>query len=256
MRRTFRKIKFLVLVLIILLSGCKKDDPSTSDFSERIFPDENALSWDFPVKPGSEKWKTFQTGMEMVEACQIPKSVLSGLSTEELLLICLKYPLLFDIGAFNFFSDGYAAYENNFNGIREFYHRSDAAVVIYSYYKQLNLEDAKIYSSIFFVFRVSVVEYVLSAPLVISKYSTKQSKEVAAELYSKLTLKKSQTGDFPYVYLNSTYRALIRIIKSNADGILSADDAKLAGYFTGIGAPPENVVKQVEEMITIYFTAK
>lgn len=256
MRRTFRKIKLLVLVLIILLSGCKKDDPYTSDFSERIFPDENSLSWDFPVKPGSEKWKTFQTGMEMVEACQVPKSVLSGLSTEELLLICLKYPLLFDIGAFNFFSDGYAAYENNFNGIREFYHRSDAAVVIYSYYKQLNLEDSKIYSSIFFVFRVSVVEYMVSAPSVISNYTARQRKEVAGVLLSNLVLKKAQEGDFPNTYLNSSYLALIRIMEADASGNLSTEDARIAGYFAGTFAAPENVLKQVEEMITKYFSGK
>jgi len=241
--------------MIILLFNCKKDNISIFAFKDIQFPDENALSWDYPVKPGSEKWKTFQSGMEMVEACQIPKSVLSGLSTEELLLICLKFPLLFDIGAANFFSDGYAAYEKNFNGIREFYQRGDAGVVIYSYYKQLNLDNAKMYSSIFFVFRISVVEYILSAPSVISKYSAQQRKEVAAELNSKLKLKKSQPGDFPATYLNSTYRALIRIIKSDGEGRLSAEDAKLAGYFTGLFAPPENVNKQVEEMITSYLSA-
>lgn len=256
MRRTFRKIKLLVLVLIILFSGCKKDDPTTSDFSESIFPDENALSWDFPVKPGSEKWKSFQSYNEMVEACQIPERILSGLRTEELVLICLKYPLLMDIGAFNFFTDGYASYENNFNGVRELYKRNNAPSVLYNYYHGLNLEHATFYSSVFFVFRVSVVEYMVSAPSVISNYTARQRKEVAGVLLSNLVLKKAQEGDFPNNYLNSTYRALIRIIKSNADGILSADDAKLAGYFTGIGAPPENVVKQVEEMITNYFSAK
>ncbi len=182
--------------------------------------------------------------------------MLLGLSTEELLLICLKFPLLFDIGAANFFSDGYAAYEKNFNGIREFYQRGDAGVVIYSYYKQFNLEDAKVYSSIFFVFRISVVEYILSAPSVISKYSDQQRKEVATELYSKLNLKKAQTGDFPYNYLNSTYRALITIIKSDSNGNLSSEDAKLAGYFTGVGLPPEKIIKQVEEMITSYLSSK
>lgn len=238
-----------------MLSGCKKDN-EISTFKEIQFPDENALSWDYPVKPGSEKWKTFQSGMEMVQACQIPQNVISSLSTEELLLICLKFPLLFDIGAANFFSDGYAAYEKNFNGIREFYLRNDAAVVIFNYYKQIKLEDAKVYSSIFFVFRISVVEYILSAPTVISKYSPEQRKEVSAELSSKLNLKKSQSGDFPYNYLNSTYRALIRIIKSDDEGKLSADDAKLADRFTGIGLPPENVIKQVEEMIRQYFAGK
>lgn len=256
MRRTFRKIKLLALVLIILLSGCKKDESIPSVFPESTFPDENSLSSDFPVKPGSETWKSFQSHNEMVEACQIPERILSGLRTEELVLICLNYPLLMDIGAFNFFTDGYASYENNFNGIREFYLRSDAPTVVYNYYRQLNPGNAKMYSSVFFIFRVSVVEYILSTPALISAYSKNQRKEVAAELYTKLNLKKSQTGDFPNTYLNSTYRALIRIIKSNADGILSADDAKLAGYFTGIGVPPENVVKQVEEMITKYFSGK
>jgi len=256
MRRNSTAIGLLTACLIILFSSCKKDDPGRSQFEDIQFPDESALSWDYPVKPGSEKWKAFQTGMEMVEACQIPKNMLSILSTEELLLICLKYPLLFDIGAFNFFSDGYAAYEKNFNGIREFYQRSDAAIVIYSYNKQLNPEDAKVYSSIFFVFRISVVEYILSAPSVISKYSAQQRREVAQELYSKLNIKKSQSGDFPYNYLNSTYRALIRMIKCDSDGKISAENAKLANSFTGIGLPPENVIKQVEEIIRQYFSAK
>lgn len=256
MKPNFSVISLIVVCLIILFQGCKKDDAVISSFKEIQFPDESSLSWDYPVKPGSDKWKTFQSNDEMLGACQIPLNILSSLKTEELLLICLKYPLLLDIMAFNFFSDGYAGYEKNFNGIREFYRRSDAGVVIYSYYKQINLEDAKVYSSIFLGFNISVVEYILSAPSVISKYSAQQRKEVATELNSKLNLKKSQTGDFPYNYLNSTYRALIRIIKSDADGELSADDAKLAGYFTGIGLPPENVIKQVEEMIRQYLAGK
>jgi hypothetical protein len=241
---------------MIVFLGCRKDDNDTSAFKEIQFPDENALSWDYPVKPGSDKWKTFQTGMEMAEACQIPRNVISSLPTEELLLICLKFPLLLDIGAANFFSDGYDAYVVNFNGIREFYLRSDAAVVIYSYYKQINLDDAKMYSSIFFVFRISVAEYILSAPPIISKYSAQQRKEVAAELYSKLKLKKNQTGNFPNTYLNSTYRALVRIIKCDGDGKLSTDDTKLAAYFNGMFTPPDNVIKQVEELVQLYFAGK
>ena len=256
MKPNSKLINLLIICIVSLFFGCKKDDAGISSFKEIQFPDENALSWDYPVKPGSEKWKTFQSHDEMVEACRIPEDILTSLKTEELLLICLKYPLLLDIGAFNFFSDGYLAYEENSNGIREFYQRNNAPSVIYSYYHLLNLEDAKMYSSILFVFRVSVVEYILSAPSVISKYSAKQRKEVAAVLYSKLNLKKSQTVDFKDTYLNSTYRALISIIKSDADGKLSADDAKLANYFTGIGSPPENLIKQVEEMIRQYLASK
>jgi nucleoside diphosphate kinase len=164
--------------------------------------------------------------------------------------------LLFDIGAFNFFTDGYANFENNFNGIKELYQRSNSPAIIYSYYRQLNLEYASFYSTNSFIFRVSVVEYMLSAPSVISKYSVSQRREVATELLSKLNIKKSQPGNFPINYQNSTYRALFKIIRCDEAGKLSSDDARIAGYFTGIGAAPEGIMKQVEEIIRQYFSGK
>ena len=250
------KLNLLVLLTALLFSGCKKDSPVISEFKDIQFPNENILSWDYPVKPGSDKWKTFQSYAEKVEACQIPKSILSGLPTEELILICLKYPLLLDIGAFNFFTDGYTSYETNFNGIRELYQRDDALSVIYGYYRQLKLENAVMYSTILFTFRVSVIEYMISAPSVISKYSATQRKEVATELMSKLNIKKSLSGDFPNEYQNSTYLALIKIIKCDEAGKLSSDDAKLANYFAGDFSAPETIIKQVEEIITKYLSGK
>ncbi len=257
MKLTFLKINLPVLcIVVIFLSGCKKDEPLISNFEDIQFPNDNELSWDYPVKPGSDKWKTFHSYAEMLEVCQIPEIQLSYLPTEELLLICLKYPLLLDIGAFNFFSDGYSSFENNFNGIRELNKRNDASAVIYNYYRQIKLENANIYSSIFFVFKVSVVEYTLSAPSVISKYSASQRKEVATELLSKLNIKKLLPDNFPINYQNSTYRALFMIIKCDEAGNLSPEDARIAGYFTGVGAAPESIMKQVEEIINQYFAKK
>lgn len=161
-----------------------------------------------------------------------------------------------DIGAFNFFADGYAAYETNFNGIRELYQRSNAPTVIYSYYQQLKLENAVMYSSISFVFRISVIEYMISASSVISKYSATQRKETATELLSKLNIKKAQPGDFHDTYLNSTYRALIKIIRCDEAGNLSTDDTKLANYFAGGFSAHESIIEQVEETFRQYFTKK
>ncbi len=255
MKQVIPAISLAFFFSVFILFSCNKNE-SDSDVETIHFPYENELSWNYPVLPGSEQWKAFKSNKEMVEACQIPQNIMTSLSTEELLVLCLKYPLLMDIGAFNFFADGYAAWETNFNGIREFYKRSNAHAVIYNYYQQINPKNATMYSSVFFVFRISVVEYILSAPIVISKYTEKQRKEVAAELFSKLDIKKSQNGDFPPNYLNSTYRALIRIIKCDTDGKLSESDTKLADSFTGIGPAPENILKQVEEIIKNYFSQK
>jgi nucleoside diphosphate kinase len=252
MKRPFQKLNLLVLCLALLFSGCKKESQEISHFEYIGFPNENELSWDYPTKPGSDAWSTFRSHDEMLEASLIPSTILSKLSTEELFLICLKYPLLMDIGAFNLFTDGYASYETNFNGIWELYQRSNAPSVIYRYYQQLKLQNAVMYSSISFIFRVSVIEYMISATPVITKFSASQRKEVATELLSKLNIKKSQPGDFSGTYLNSTYRALIKVIRCDETGNLSSDDTKLANYFAGIFLPPENVIEQADEIIRQY----
>jgi hypothetical protein len=256
MKNPFQKLNLLVLCLVILFSGCKKDGQEISDFEYTSFPNENELSWDYPTTPGSDEWKTFRSHDKILEACQIPSTTLAKLPTEELFLICLKFPLLMDIGAFNIFADGYASYETNFNGIRELYQRSNAPSVIYSYYKQLKLGNAVMYSTISFVFRVSVIEYMISAPSVISKYSATQRKEVATELSTKLNVKKAQPGDFSDTYLNSTYRALIRTIRCDGAGNLSSDDTKLANYFAGLFSAPESITEQADEIINQYLSGR
>jgi len=55
MSQTFAQINLLFLFVVIMLSGCNEAEPNASVFNEIQFPNENDLSWDYPVKPGSEK---------------------------------------------------------------------------------------------------------------------------------------------------------------------------------------------------------
>lgn len=255
MNQIFTKISLSFFFSVFILFGCNKNE-SDSEMETIQFPDENELSWNFPVQPGSEQWKAFQSHKEMVDACQIPQNLIPSLSTEELVVLCLKHPLLLDITAFNFFADGYAAYETNFNGVSELYQRKDAPTVLFSWYRQLRFEQASLHSTISFNFHISVSEYMLSASSVIAKYTPAQRKEIAAELWSRLNYKKSQPGNFTDLSLNSSYRALFRIIKSDAEGKLSDADLKVANYFNGGFAVPENIRKEAEEMIMNYFSEK
>jgi hypothetical protein len=85
------------------------------------------VTWDYPVKPGSEEWRKFTSNEEMVKVCQIPKNVLSSLSTEDLAELCLKYPLLYDVFAFENLNHGLDKLFDDFNGIRELYKRTDVS---------------------------------------------------------------------------------------------------------------------------------
>ena len=139
-KRKLAKMKISLLVLciagslILIFYACKRESISeikteidVGESSQVIRTRSGELSWDYPVKPGMEKWKLFQSNEEMVRACQIPESILSSLSTEELTDLCLKYPLLNDVFAFNSYNDGLDKLFSDFNGMRELYKREDVS---------------------------------------------------------------------------------------------------------------------------------
>jgi len=133
-----KKILFL-LAFSVMVVGCHQekfnsfgDDGKLIDSNEPV----KKLPWDYPVKPGTDAWAKFQTHDEMVAACQIPEDILSNLSTEDLTDICLQYPLLIDIFAFNIVNDGLDKLFSDFNGIKELYRRKDLSVSLLKRYNE------------------------------------------------------------------------------------------------------------------------
>jgi len=76
--------------------------------------------WDYPVKPRTEEWKTLESNKAKVEVCQVPEQILRDISTNDLMILCLQYPLLYDVFAFNSINDGLTKLFADFNGIRAF----------------------------------------------------------------------------------------------------------------------------------------
>jgi len=84
------------------------------------------IIWDYPIKPKTEEWKKLESNNAKVEACQIPEYILRDISTNDLMTLCLRYPLLYDVFAFNDINSGLGKLFSDFNGIREFSNREDA----------------------------------------------------------------------------------------------------------------------------------
>ena len=103
--------------------GCECSNPPTGK-----------LVWDYPVKPSMEEWKTFHSNEEMVNACQIPEDILFSLPTEDLTEICLQYPLLGDVFAFNLLSMGADKLYRDFNGIQELFKRKETSKELLKHY--------------------------------------------------------------------------------------------------------------------------
>ena len=73
-------------------------------------------TWSYPVKPGSAEWAAFQSHDEMLAACQIPADVLKSVTTEDLVEICMDYPLIFDAYAYDNLPEGIEKLSAEFYG--------------------------------------------------------------------------------------------------------------------------------------------
>ena len=135
-----------------------------TEWREVSFFCERAQLWDYPVKPGTEEWEALQTGQAMVDVCQIPENILSCLSTENLLKVCLQYPLRLDIYAANCLDDGINSLFKRFNGVEELLERTDGVKELLKYYDNTmmqNLSKSDMGDPAF-TYRVAYIELLLS----------------------------------------------------------------------------------------------
>jgi hypothetical protein len=109
----------------------------------------NALSqgkWDYPVKPGSEKWRSFTATSQMIDACRIPAAVLEKMSTQELVEAWENFPLRHDVFASNSGPyDGLVALENFSDALRSLLSRKDVGNVVLSRFKEARAHEKEIY---------------------------------------------------------------------------------------------------------------
>lgn len=97
-----------------------------------------AQQYDYPIKPGTPEWKAMISTEQRVQACQIPDSILTIISTEDLLSTCLNHPFNIDLVLFNFVQDGFNNIKNKSNAWRELLKREDLGPVVIIKYKTMS----------------------------------------------------------------------------------------------------------------------
>ena len=167
--------KFIILLLLSIVYSVINAQTET-------------ISWDFPVKPGSEEWASFTTAQQKRDACQIPQKTLEALSTKDLVVICLNYPLLFDYAAFDDERIGASIVIKRFNGFEELSKRKDGIAELVSLYKNYPIftqrpeQTSTDYSK---PFKLPFIELLLSDDL----FSKQLDNEMSVEL-GKIVLEK------------------------------------------------------------------
>lgn len=92
------------------------------------------------------QWENFKTHQEKLAACQIPDNILQEIPTDELIKICLEYPLLFDAFAFDTPIVGLKKVISRFNGFQELMKRKDNCLTLFNYLKKIDITPQRLNS--------------------------------------------------------------------------------------------------------------
>jgi hypothetical protein len=216
--------------------------------------------YNYPIYPGMKEWAEFKTGLEMLDACQVPLDTVKRMSTQALIQALLEHPLqteMLDLGhryqsTFNFY------YLQN-NAYNELCTRPDAAASLVERLKTVN----PLLSLFIYGYGLDLIEMILAQEVFILQLSTEE--RITAIRYA---LKKDQLrrleeyfnyySHWPFMCLmlgrilvNADYRPFVEEVNSNEE--LKAYLTLPSYLYTGMqGNIPRTIAKHAMAYTQIY----
>ncbi|MGH3656248.1 MAG: hypothetical protein ACRDUA_06285, partial [Micromonosporaceae bacterium] len=154
-------------------------------------------AYDYPVRPGSDKWKSFTTHEQMQRATQLPKGHAARMSTEDLAATVLDYPLLLDAVAHNDVQRGMETVTAGFNGLQELLRREDSGKVLLTRYRAFDARvpaNASLTEAGEHTVEAWKLEMLLAQPQVLKTLSPKQLESVLRTGADTAADKKTQSA--------------------------------------------------------------
>ena len=177
---------YLLLILVgLLLFDCKKKDPDI------IISECNCIiatakdTYKYPIRPRSEEWKAFTSSEQMVDATQIPYSILEPMSTIGVFESCVENPLNIDLYVVMEPQRFYDSFNKTFNVCKDLIKRDDIATELIKRYSIMCMEcDANNYSNFSgkggnVESSFASIELLLAQEDILSKASKEQCHELA-----------------------------------------------------------------------------
>jgi hypothetical protein len=212
--------------------------------------------YDFPVKRGTDQWHALKSYQDKRDACTLPESLLSTISTKGLIETYLNYPLLGDLMVFNTPQEGIQKLQENFNGVRELLKRKDVATLLLEKYTSMNPAAAAMQASLEkkgeYSFRIMAIEILLAQENILASLDTRNKKVLLNLAKEKLDAKKNNQEVYGSLSYTTTGWIMARILKqSNYTPALNSLRDEKYRFFTEQGvvadyAVLDNVVSQTK----------
>jgi hypothetical protein len=175
--------------------------------------------YDFPVKRGTEQWNALKSYQDKRDACTLPESLLSIISTKGLIETYLDYPLLGDLMVFNTPQEGIQKLQENFNGARELLKRKDVATLLLEKYTSMNPAAAASQVSLEkkgeYSFKIMAIEILLAQESVLASLDTRNKKLLLGLAKEKLDAKKNDQEVYGSLAYSTTAWIMARILKQS-----------------------------------------
>jgi hypothetical protein len=210
-----KKVLISMLMLIALATSLpaqitreKADEIATTCLDVEKNPPLQETLWDYPLKPEMEEWATLRTKKQMVDTCQIPFDILNKVTTEDLVAICLNYPMFNDYLLYDDERRGMRLFINRFNGLLELSKREDGARKLMNVYFNFpiltQIQNNPLSNDYHTPYKLPFLEMVLCDDLFLNKLSDEELIELKIiavnkyvdklqnmEVYSLFNIKKS-----------------------------------------------------------------
>jgi len=158
---------------------------------------DNIVTWDYPIKPGTEAWDIFQTEDERIAILQVPEEILATLSSDEAVRLCIELPVFFIFTAFNNPQEGFSVMLSRYNILRNTLLRNDAGSSLIAAYKDAGLSGFRAlhYCDEFWSIKLLYLELLLSQKEILRSMSSEDKLELIMEAKSKF-LEKTTNENF------------------------------------------------------------
>ena len=130
-------MKQLFLLFAVLLMVCSCSDEILNEDNHQAILGTSNVAFSFDSITSNGNWKSYSI-QQKFDACQIPDSLLSKLTTKELVEICASHPLNPICNAYNNPMDGARYIMRNFSGFKELQKREDAAEKLLDFYESID----------------------------------------------------------------------------------------------------------------------
>ena len=193
-----RQICFLnlTIALLVMVVGCEnKFNPVQDDFNEKELSGVNVLRsgilWDYPLRPGMEEWKLLETEQERIDALQVPEDILSKLSSDDIVRLCITFPSFGHFTAFNTPQDGFSIMLSRYNIFGYLLSQKDIGKSLIEAYKDADLSGFKKfpYSNEFWPIKLYYIELLLAQKEILQILSLEEKLELVSEAKTKFSKK-------------------------------------------------------------------